>query len=514
MKHKCYVILPLALFVFLGIMPSLGANEPAAPKKPRAPRSCKTLKAKTAPRKLVEIDPQTFAYKGLTDEGVEAIRQARDTLAQRTQLFDSQLRNLDTLHHAGIVARIVKYHMFLYGPPGGAKSGFVDFMFKGERDKAFRLQMHQMLTESSLTGGQIFEAAKKGKFELNPEGSLADHKVALLDEIEKGNPAALSVLLSLLNERTVQAGGTVIPAKLESLFATSNANLAELFQMFMENGMSSTAPALLNRFHFKSFVYNWLKVEDQAILDMRKADKRFLDALAETHPEVLKHEVYQTPEIFEWHELRQLAYTIFELSPQFKANYLELVNEFRTQTNRAIRESEERHKNNPQEEPFVYFPSADLTERLRQQVPEVVMVSAMVDFLKSDLSAPENIRAATAERIQLDPLSLWRAYLMLTTIGPGKTRLKILEDAASKGVETAEGKIELDFGWSIDPSSARDVREKRLIENLIAEQERFKSIFQSHMSKLNENLELRNRHTNEAVGGESFELLLLGSTPR
>ena len=178
-------------------------------------------------RSLLQLDPKTFAFRGLTPEGLAALRQARDIVRGRDRIFENEFRNLTTIHHAGLVARLFKGNMFLYGPPGGAKSAFVNWLMKGEPESPYKLQLHQMITEQAFTGGQNFEAAKAGRFEINTKGNLANFVVALIDETEKGNPAALSALLSLLNEREVLAGNQPVKARLETLFATSNANLRD-----------------------------------------------------------------------------------------------------------------------------------------------------------------------------------------------------------------------------------------------------------------------------------------------
>ncbi len=454
---------------------------------------------------LIKFDSETFEYRGLTQQGLQTLKRARDTMRARARLFGNKFKNLDTVHHAGIVARLFKGNMFLYGPPGGAKTDFVNWLMKGEKDPSFKLQLHQMITEQAFTGGQNFEATKEGRFELNTKGSLSDFVVALLDEIHNGNSGALASLLSLLSEREVLAGGQVFKAKLETLFATSNANLPEIFQQFVENGQGSTAPALLRRFQFKAFVYNWLSIEDQAALDQRVQKTRYLEALAKTNPEILKDEVFLEPEPLDWSALRQMANTLFKPGPLFMTVYLEFVNDMRKQTNRAIRESEERHQQNHLDEPFVYFPSADHNEQLRQQIPEIVLMSAFVDFMMSPLADDANLAHLTQNQIILDPLSLWRASLVMTTVGPGNTRL-VFEP---KGKQ----KIDIDFDWSIDPSSARDGREEALIRNLKMEQERFRLTLLKYLEKVKDQIELRVRNNTQGqipnLAEDSFELLML-----
>ncbi|OFZ18251.1 MAG: hypothetical protein A2Z20_10695 [Bdellovibrionales bacterium RBG_16_40_8] len=454
---------------------------------------------------LVKFDPQNYQFNGLTPEGLTALKKARDVIRERARLFENEFRNLTTVSHAGIVARLFKGNMFLYGPPGGAKSAYVNWLMKGEEELPFKLQLHQMITEQAFTGGQNFEAAKEGTYKINTKGSLADYTLALIDEAEKGNPAALSSLLSLLNEREILAGNQVIKARLETLFATSNANLPEIFQQFLENGQGSTAAALLNRFQFKAFVYNWLSPTDQAILDQRKQRRRYLKSLAETQPEVLQDEVFLEPKPLDWVALRQLAHTMFTPSPLFMTVYRDFVNDMRDQTNRAIRESEERHQQNHIDEPFVYFPSADYTERLRQQIPEIILMSAFVDFMLSPLADDTSLTQITQKQIMLDPLSLWRGSLAMTTLGPGNARLKF--------DPSGEQKIDIDFNWSIDPSSARDKREELLIKNLKDEQERFRRTFLKHLAVVQSQIELRARNAVQKghvlnLEDTSFELLM------
>lgn len=504
--RRCLRLTFFSLLIFSFSEPAFATNKCAELLSSVADRGdARSEEIAARKKQLIKFDPKTFEYAGLTPEGLQAFKHARDVLRERERLFDSELRNLETVHHAGLVARLFKGNMFLYGPPGGAKSAFVNWLMKGEPDTPYKLQLHQMVTEQAFTGGQNFEAAKEGRFQINTKGSLSDYTIALIDEAEKGNPAALSSLLSLLNERQVLAGGQVIDARLETLFATSNANLPEIFQQFLENGQGSTAPALLNRFQFKAFVYNWLSPRDQAILDQRVQRRRYLKSLAQTNPEVLKDEVFLEPGQLDWSALRQLAHAIFEPSPLFMTVYREFVNDMREQTNRAIRESEERHQQNHLDEPFVYFPSADYTERLRQQIPEIVLMSAFVDFMMSPLANDANIAHLIEHPIMLDPLSLWRASVVMTTIGPGHTRMVFDPNG--------ERKIDVDFDWSIDPSTARDKREELLIQNLKAEQERFRRTYLKHLAGVQDQIELRARNGAQGSGQNleenSFELLML-----
>ena len=444
----------------------------------------------------------TYAYDGLTDEGVKVFKQLRDALRTRFQLFDNEFKSLRSTHHALTVARLFKGNAFLYGPPGGAKSVVVEWMFKGEQDPAFQLQLHQMMTEQAFVGGQNFEKAKEGVFEVNTKGSLADYKVALIDETEKGNPAALSALLSLLNERKIMAGNKVIEAKTETVFATSNANLPELQAQFVASGQGSTAPALLNRFQFKCFVYNWLSADNQAALDKRRDQKRFLSALGVVCPEAAaKNEVFLSPPKVDFEQLRLLANVMVETDSNFQVAYRNLAERMRSDTHKAVCESEQRHQKSRYDEPFVYFPSCDYTERLRQQIPQVILYSAFIDFLLSDLADDKNLALTTQKPLVLGPLSLWRAYLVMTTVGPGDVKLAFNEagDAASK--------IDLDFNLTVDENSVRDHREGQLVKNIKTEQERFKSNFLGLISTIQQSISLAAPYSKSSTtdAGADFE---------
>ena len=480
--EKIRVVLLLGILSFTAITPVVAGEHPCA--------------------QLLKLEPGSFRYKGLSEEGLEALKRARDTVRERVKIFESKFRNMDTIHRAGMVARLTKGNMFLYGPPGGAKSLFVDWLFSGEAEEAYKLQLHQMITEQAFLGKQTFQ---DGRFDIDTETGLTAYRNALLDELDKGNPAALASIMGLLNERKLLLGNTVVDAQLETVFSTSNANLAEILQQFLENGQGSTAPALLNRFQYKALVYNWLQESDQVALDKLYRRDMYLEALKDSYPEVMKDQIYVKPPVLNWDELRQLAHGIFELGPSWDATYLSFVEQMRTKTVRAIRESEERHKQDPRDEPFVYFPSADYTERFRKEIPQVVIMSALLDFLLSPMADNKYLVQATSNPIALDYLSLWRSSLILTTVGPGEIRL--VYNPGDKQ------KIDVDFGWSIDSTNSRDRREELLIENLKKEQERFRQTFLSYLDNYRKQFEVRARHKLkegfELSTPDSFELLLL-----
>lgn len=451
-------------------------------------------------RKLVpfaQFDPITHEYQGLTQEGITALKQVRDVLRSRKKLFENEFMKMSTFYHMAEVARMYKSHVLLYGPGGGAKSKFVDWFLDNDVETPFKLLMHQMVPESVLNGGQDFEAAKRGEYEVNIKGSLADHAIAVIDEADQGTPAVFASLFKLLEQNPkVWAGKTIQPAKVETVFFTLNANLNELQQTFVEQGMGPKFQPLMNRLPFKGMVYNWLDKTQRAKLHERVQKKRELLAAAKENPSALKNEIFVEPPKLDESTVRRLAQSMFRLDSYANNIYLNLIEEMRSKTNTEIKESEERHRTSPLDEPFVYFPSADYTTRLDLQIPEIIIDSAFIDFLLSPLADDERIERFTKKKIELNPLSLWRSFLVLTTAGAGDARLVI----------DKEDKVDIDFDWKIDSSSARDSREKKLIENLQAEQMRFKSTFSQLMQTAKTSMRDRASNAAKTQKGKSTEI--------
>jgi hypothetical protein len=387
----------------------------------------------------------------------------------------------------------------------------VHWFLSGEKDPAFQLQLNQMLTEQAFIGGQDYNAAREGRYEVNTQGSLADFQVAAIDELDKGNPATLAALLSLLNERKIQAGNKVIPSKNETIIVTGNATLPEMLRIFQENGLGSTAPALLNRFHSKAMVYNWLPEADQAFLDTQQKRRTYLQSLSDQNPQVRTDQLFLDPSPLPWNQMRFLARQLFKTSSLFDAAARELIEKMRTDTHRAIRESEERFRTNPQDEEYVYTAPAEFTERLRQQIPDIVLMSAFIDFLSSPLADDQALQQSTQRPIELDPASLWRAHLALTTLGLGHAKLKYDPMAA-----TPDSPLSIHFGLEIASKTAKDRREMKMLEVQRAEWDRFNTVFKAVTGKIRHQLMLAAQHSAPTVPSSaqterSFEVRIMPS---
>ena len=401
-------------------------------------------------------------YAGFTPKAKELINKSREVLLKRKEVFSKKFRQFDSIYHAAHIMRMLKGNMFLYGPPGGAKSLFVNWMLQYEKKSPFKIQMHQMMSEQVFVGGQDYEAAKLGVYKVNVDGSLASYETAIIDEIDKGNPATLAALLSLLNERAVYLGEKTYQSLLETIFSTSNKNLYEIYAEFEKNGQGSTADALLNRFSCIAFVPNWLEESDQLALD----NGLYVN---------LENDFYATQEKLDdaslqldWKELRSLAHALFLPTDDFSLLVRDLVNNMRKESIDYI----ERQEGQYDKDVLPYYPTVQYTERLRQKIPEVILISLTLDFLTSSLAADVNKLEETLKntpnyRFSLTPLSLWRAYPILTTISYGVTGLEAKGDGLS-----------INFGNFLDSYKGENKRVGQMIEYIKQERNIFKSVLE------------------------------------
>jgi hypothetical protein len=429
--------------------------------------TCLDNAAKLAQRlPLFKANKGKFDQPVLTKNGVRALIDLRDRVRRNVVMSGNRLKQLNSSYHAMMVARLIKGHVLLYGPSGGAKSYLVDYALSTEVAEPFRIQVDQMTLKHPFVGGEVYKEAANGRTIINTEGSLVDYTTALIDEFDKGNPAELGALLRILNEGEVLVGQRKVLAKVETVFATSNSNLPEIFQSFREGGQTETARAILARFPIKILVYNWLPRKDLANLAKLRRGVKLAEAMIKDgYSEYEKDRDLLQPYAVEWGTLRLLMDRLVDTSGLFDTTALEIYDRLRKSTIRAINESEGNYRRNPLDELFPYFPSMQWSTRDVLLVPDIVRASAFLDFLLSPLADDEQLKSRTFP-IVLDPMSLWRAYLAMTTVGPSTTSLTF----------NLGGNLEIDFDWNIDESELIKT-ELFLYRNLKGEQKRFSEAF-------------------------------------
>lgn len=198
----------------------------------------------------------------------------------------ASLHELDNTVYYGLTAILAKENLLIDGPGGGAKTLAATKLFtaqiravsgkfsqkemakfgkglleiiaadKNEKDpekRIFSLQFHQTISETKLLGGpDVFKYLKTGEWVVDYSKALISEKnlFAILDEIEKAPVSVQMTLLSVLNERMAFTGNKVVKTLLESIAATTNANLADLVAQALPHEVGGRK-AFIDRFMLK-----------------------------------------------------------------------------------------------------------------------------------------------------------------------------------------------------------------------------------------------------------------------
>ncbi len=123
---------------------------------------------------------------------------------------------------ATMAAIVAGEHVVLYGPPGTGKSHMVRLISKALGKKYFEYLMTRFTEPSELFGPVDPNAFRQGRYQRVTTGKMSEAEVVFLDEIFKSNSAILNALLTILNERTYDAGNGPMPVPLISMIAASN----------------------------------------------------------------------------------------------------------------------------------------------------------------------------------------------------------------------------------------------------------------------------------------------------
>ncbi|EKV56251.1 Pyrrolo-quinoline quinone [Brachyspira hampsonii 30446] len=122
-----------------------------------------------------------------------------------------------------LLSAIAGKPIFLYGPPGTAKSFIAKRISSAFKDaKYFGYLMQRFSTPEDIFGPISLEELKNDRYVRKIEGYLPDSDFAFLDEIWKSTPAILNTLLTIINERVFKNGNEEIKVPLKALISASN----------------------------------------------------------------------------------------------------------------------------------------------------------------------------------------------------------------------------------------------------------------------------------------------------
>jgi MoxR-like ATPase len=120
------------------------------------------------------------------------------------------------------LAVVAGEHLFLYGPPGTAKSALIRQFASAVRGRYFEYLLTRFSEPNELFGPIDLGKLREGRVATVTEGMLPEAEFAFLDELFNANSAILNNLLNVLQERVYRRGAEVHQLPLLSLFSASN----------------------------------------------------------------------------------------------------------------------------------------------------------------------------------------------------------------------------------------------------------------------------------------------------
>src|SRR5438132_3528959 len=113
-------------------------------------------------------------------------------------------------------------HLFLYGPPGTAKSALIRAFAQSVRGSYFEYMLTRFSEPNEIFGPIDIAKLREGSVVTVTSGMLPEAEFVFLDELFNANSAILNNLLTVLNERVYRRGAEVHRLPLLSLFSASN----------------------------------------------------------------------------------------------------------------------------------------------------------------------------------------------------------------------------------------------------------------------------------------------------
>jgi MoxR-like ATPase len=146
------------------------------------------------------------------------------------------------------LAAVAGEHLFLYGPPGTAKSLLVRQFAEAVRCRYFEYLLTRFSEPNELFGPIDLVRLREGVVATVVAGMLPEAEFAFLDELFNANSAILNNLLTVLNERVYRRGAETHRLPLLCAFAASNHlpeddALQALFDRFLVRVKVDSLPA-------------------------------------------------------------------------------------------------------------------------------------------------------------------------------------------------------------------------------------------------------------------------------
>jgi MoxR-like ATPase len=120
------------------------------------------------------------------------------------------------------LALVAGEHLFLYGPPGTAKSALIRQFASAVQGRYFEYMLTRFSEPNEIFGPIDLVRLREGTVATVTHGMLPEAEFVFLDELFNANSAILNNLLTVLNERVYRRGAETHSLPMLSLFSASN----------------------------------------------------------------------------------------------------------------------------------------------------------------------------------------------------------------------------------------------------------------------------------------------------
>jgi len=175
----------------------------------------------------------------------------RDVIGRLKERFVGRDEVVDLI----ALAVVAREHLFLYGPPGTAKSALIRDFAQAVEGRYFEYLLTRFSEPNEIFGPIDIARLREGAVVTVTTGMLPEAEFVFLDELFNANSAILNNLLTVLNERVYRRGAETHRLPLVSLFSAANhlpddETLRALFDRFLlrcqvKNLRREAMPALL-----------------------------------------------------------------------------------------------------------------------------------------------------------------------------------------------------------------------------------------------------------------------------
>ncbi len=137
--------------------------------------------------------------------------------------LNENIHERDEVISVAFLSALADQNIFLFGPPGTAKSLISRRLAKVfQNENYFEYLMQKFSTPEEVFGPISLTELKKDNYVRKTDGYLPNAEFAFLDEIWKSSPAILNTLLTIINEKKFRNGSEVKNVPLKVLISASN----------------------------------------------------------------------------------------------------------------------------------------------------------------------------------------------------------------------------------------------------------------------------------------------------